>query len=65
MCLAIVNCINMVLMNEESRRLIPRKGEVWVCIKHQAFAVQVAYLRMLFLSCQARASTKFDIEDDR
>ena len=49
----------MVLMNEESCRLTIRKFEVMVCVKHQAFIMQVAYLRILFLwACCSHVSHK-------
>lgn len=56
-CPAIVNCVPMVLMNEESHHLIMRKimRKVTVCVKHQAFVMQVAYLKTPFLqACSSR-----------
>lgn len=55
--LAIVNCVPMVLLNEESRHVIMRKimRKVTLCVKHRAFAMQVAYLTTPFLqACSSR-----------
>lgn len=48
-----------MLMNEESCHLIMRKFEVMVCVKHQAFVMQVAYLKILFLwACSSHVRHK-------